>query len=85
MHTQTDQTKAFLYKIIGDYNRFGAEFAKDDMLETFKDGALENYQFALCACESLNPCNQIRLGLALNLTVFHNRVMKNPKQANDIA
>jgi len=36
----TDETKAFFYKMIGDYYRYVAECAKDDKLETVKNGAL---------------------------------------------
>ena len=81
---QTDETKAFFYKMIGDYYRYVAECAKADKLETVKNGALENYQLAQSACESLNPCNPIRLGLALNFSVFHYEVMNNHKQACEL-
>jgi len=42
----TDETKAFFYKMVGDYYRYVAECATGDNLETVKSGALENYQFA---------------------------------------
>jgi len=32
----------------------------------------------------LNPCNPIRLGLALNFSVFHYEVMNNKKQAIEL-
>jgi hypothetical protein len=41
-----DETKAFFYKMIGDYYRYVAECAADDKLETVKSGALENYESA---------------------------------------
>ena len=80
----TDETKAFFYKMIGDYFRYVAECAKPDKLDTVKTGALENYQLAQTASESLNPCNPIRLGLALNFSVFHYEVMNNHKQACEL-
>ncbi len=43
-HAQTDETKSFFYKMIGDYYRYVAECATGDNLETVKNGALENYQ-----------------------------------------
>ena len=39
----TDETKAFFYKMIGDYYRYVAECAQADKLDTVKNGALENY------------------------------------------
>jgi len=43
---QTDETKAFFYKMIGDYYRYVAECSSPDKLEQVKNGALENYQHA---------------------------------------
>ena len=80
----TDETKAFFYKMIGDYYRYVAECASGDQLDTVKNGALENYQLANKSSESLNPCNPIRLGLALNFSVFHYEVMNNHKQACEL-
>jgi 14-3-3 protein epsilon len=42
----TDETKAFFYKMSGDYYRYVAECAQGDQLDTVKNGALENYQLA---------------------------------------
>ena len=39
----TDETKAFFYKMIGDYYRYVAECAQKDAIEDVKKGALENY------------------------------------------
>ena len=80
----TDETKSFFYKMIGDYYRYVAECAQGDQLDTVKNGALENYQLAQTSSESLNPCNPIRLGLALNFSVFHYEVMNNHKQACEL-
>jgi hypothetical protein len=49
-----------------------------------KNGALENYDAAQITCQSLNPCNPIRLGLALNFSVFHYEVMNNHKKACEL-
>ena len=80
----TDETKAFFYKMIGDYYRYVAECADADKLESVKNGALENYQLAQTSSASLNACNPIRLGLALNFSVFHYEVMNNHKQAIEL-
>ena len=75
----TDETKAFFYKMMGDYYRYVAECAQGDQLDTVKNGAEENYSLASTSSESLNACNPIRLGLALNFSVFHYEVMNNHK------
>ena len=80
----TDESKAFFQKMIGDYYRYVAENAQGQNLETVKTGALENYEAAASTCASLNPCNPIRLGLALNFSVFHYEVMNNHKKACEL-
>ena len=66
-----DEGKTFFQKMIGDYYRFVAESAKGSTLEEVKNGALESYRQAEQLSKSLHPCNSIRLGLALNYSVFH--------------
>ena len=56
--------------MVGDYYRYAAESAKGDHLETVKNGALQGYTEAQKLSGSLNACNPIRLGLALNFSVF---------------
>ena len=80
----TDETKAFFYKMIGDYYRYVAECATADKLESVKNGALENYQLASSTSESLNACNPIRLGLALNYSVFQYEVLNDHKKACEL-
>ena len=80
----TDESKAFFYKMAGDYYRYVAESATPDKIESVKSGALENYQLAQTQCESLNACNPITLGLALNFSVFHYEVMNNHKEACEL-
>lgn len=38
-----DESKAFFYKMIGDYYRYVAESAHDAKLEEVKNGALDGY------------------------------------------
>jgi 14-3-3 protein epsilon len=80
----TDETKAFFYKMIGDYYRYVAECANGDQLDTVKNGALDNYQLAQSTSESLNACNPIRLGLALNFSVFQDEVRNNHTHACEL-
>ena len=76
-----DESKAFFQKMIGDYYRYVAESASGTKLEEVKNGALEGYQEAKRLSETLNACNPIRLGLALNFSVFYYEVMSNHKEA----
>jgi 14-3-3 protein epsilon len=80
----TDETRAFFYKMAGDYYRYVAECAQADKIQVVKDGALENYKKASETSASLNACNPIRLGLALNFSVFQYEVMNNHKQACEL-
>ena len=80
-----DEARAFFLKMIGDYCRYIAESAKDERLARTKTDALTAYDEACKLAEkSLNPCNSIRLGLALNFSVFHYEVMTNIKRACEL-
>merc|ERR1712151_1271021 len=77
------EPKAFFVKMVGDYYRYIAENAKGANLEQVKQNALAAYNQANEI--TLPPCNPIKLGLALNFSVFHYEVMKNHKAACDLA
>ena len=80
----TDESKAFFFKMIGDYYRYVSECATNDNLDNVKSQALKNYELSLKASETLNSCNPIRLGLALNFSVFHYEVMSNKSKAIEL-
>ena len=65
-----DESKAFFYKMVGDYYRYVAESANASRIEEVKNGAVEGYAAADQLAKGLNACNPIRLGLALNYSVF---------------
>ena len=77
------EAKAFFVKMVGDYYRYIAENVKESKLEEVKQKALKAYDEANEI--TLPPCNPIKLGLALNFSVFHYEVMKNHKAACDLA
>lgn len=77
------EPKAFFVKMVGDYYRYIAENAKDAQLEVAKQNALKAYTDANTI--SLPACNPIKLGLALNFSVFYYEVLKNHKAACDLA
>lgn len=77
------ESRAFFVKMIGDYYRYIAETAKDAKLEEVKNAALRAYEEANQI--TLAPCNPIKLGLALNFSVFYYEVMKNHEKAIELA
>ena len=86
MKSLTDpEGKAFFLKMVGDYFRYMAESAQGDVLAQARDGALEHYKQADAAGKELPACNPIKLGLALNFSVFYYEVMQDNKQACALA
>lgn len=73
--------RAFFLKMIGDYFRYMAESAQGEKLALARDGALQYYKEAEAAGQSLQACNPIKLGLALNYSVFYYEVMQDNKTA----
>ena len=78
-----EEAKAFFVKMVGDYYRYIAETAQGSKLEQVKTEALKAYNEANGI--TLPPCNPIKLGLALNFSVFHYEVMKDHKKAIALA
>lgn len=79
-----DESLAFFQKMIGDYYRYIAESAPEDKLDEVKQGALRGYEQADLKSQNLNACNPIRLGLALNFSVFQYEVMNSHKKACEL-
>ena len=86
MKTGSDiEGKSFFLKMVGDYYRYMAESAQADVLEKARNGALSSYKEAEIAGKELPACNPIKLGLALNFSVFYYEVMQDSKQACALA
>ena len=79
------ESKTFYLKMIGDYYRYIAETAKDDLLQEVTDGATEYYGKATEAAKELEPYNSTRLGLALNYSVFYYEVKSDIPKACSLA
>lgn len=77
------EARAFFVKMVGDYYRYIAENAKDDLLEAVKNKAKAAYEEANRI--DLAPCNPIKLGLALNFSVFNYEVLKDHAKACELA
>ena len=78
-----EEAKAFFIKMVGDYYRYIAENAKDATLEDVKQKAKAAYEEANAI--DLPACNPIKLGLALNFSVFNYEVLKEPTKACELA
>jgi 14-3-3 protein epsilon len=79
------ESKAFFHKMAGDYCRYVAESAQGEKLTEAKNGALEQYTIAQeLSLKDLGACNPIRLGLALNFSVFYYEVMNDHKKACEL-
>ena len=62
-----------------------AEVTSGDKLQQIKNSALEVYEQANGEAEKLSISHPIRLGLALNYSVFYFEIMNEPKKACELA
>ncbi|CAD8078611.1 unnamed protein product [Paramecium primaurelia] len=80
------EAKVFYFKMKGDYHRYISEYSSGDQHKHAADGALEAYQQASNVANSeLKTTNPIRLGLALNFSVFYYEVLNDPTKACSLA
>lgn len=78
------ESKVFYLKLKGDYFRYIAEFSIADNSE-IAQLSLQAYKQATDAAAELKSNNPIKLGLALNFSVFYYEVIDNPIEAINIA
>ncbi|KAI7753143.1 hypothetical protein M8C21_002644 [Ambrosia artemisiifolia] len=79
------ESTVFYYKMKGDYYRYLAEFKSGNDKKEAADQSLKAYQLASTAAEELSPTHPIRLGLALNFSVFYYEIMNSPERACHLA
>eukprot|EP01102_Stenamoeba_stenopodia_P000131 TRINITY_DN100_c0_g1_i3.p1 TRINITY_DN100_c0_g1~~TRINITY_DN100_c0_g1_i3.p1 ORF type:complete len:250 (-),score=68.22 TRINITY_DN100_c0_g1_i3:188-937(-) len=85
-NAQTTESKVFYYKMKGDYHRYLAEFATGDARKEAADNSLNAYKSATdIATTELQPTHPIRLGLALNFSVFYYEILGSPDRACNLA
>ncbi|OMO65367.1 14-3-3 protein [Corchorus olitorius] len=80
------ESTVFYYKMKGDYYRYLAEFKMGDERKEAADQSMKAYQSATTTAEAeLSPTHPIRLGLALNFSVFYYEIMNSPERACHLA
>uniref|UniRef100_A0A0P6J2R7 14-3-3 protein sigma n=2 Tax=Heterocephalus glaber TaxID=10181 RepID=A0A0P6J2R7_HETGA len=80
------ECRVFYLKMKGDYYRYLAEVATGDDKKRIIDSARAAYQEAMdISKKEMPPTNPIRLGLALNFSVFHYEIANSPEEAISLA
>jgi len=80
------ESKVFYYKMKGDYHRYLAEFATGNERKEAAQNSLSAYKQAQeASTHDLPPTHPIRLGLALNFSVFYYEVLNSPDRACSLA
>jgi 14-3-3 protein epsilon len=83
--SSTSESKVFYLKMKGDYHRYLAESTSGSSRQESADKALSAYNEATTVSLDLLPTNPIRLGLALNFSVFYYEIMNSPENAIQLA
>ena len=85
-HSTNEEGKVFYFKMKGDYHRYLAEFQQESERKNSSSLALEAYTHAQeFAQNELPPTHPIRLGLALNFSVFYYEILSSPDRACHLA
>uniref|UniRef100_A0A673UZM8 Tyrosine 3-monooxygenase/tryptophan 5-monooxygenase activation protein theta n=1 Tax=Suricata suricatta TaxID=37032 RepID=A0A673UZM8_SURSU len=80
------ESKVFYLKMKGDYFRYLAEVACGDDRKQTIDNSQGAYQEAFdISKKEMQPTHPIRLGLALNFSVFYYEILNNPELACTLA
>ncbi|KAM0792952.1 hypothetical protein ACM66B_002710 [Microbotryomycetes sp. NB124-2] len=83
---ESGESKVFYHKMKGDYHRYLAEFATGSTRSSSSEASLEAYKTASSiASTELPPTHPIRLGLALNFSVFYYEILNSPDKACALA
>ncbi|GMG98530.1 hypothetical protein Nepgr_000370 [Nepenthes gracilis] len=80
------ESTVFYYKMKGDYYRYLAEFKTGNERKDASDKSMKAYEVATSTAEAeLPPTHPIRLGLALNFSVFYYEILNSPERACHLA
>ncbi|KAF5400915.1 Multifunctional chaperone [Paragonimus heterotremus] len=81
----SNESKVFYKKMEGDYYRYLAEVAGAEDRERVVASSLDAYEKAMVIAKELHSAHPIRLGLALNFSVFHYEIKNSPQEACRLA
>ena len=85
-NTDSSEVQIFYYKMVGDYYRYNTEFTEGEERQNNAGSAYDNYHEATeLAEQSLSPTHPLRVGLALNFSVFYYEVLNSPSRACKLA
>lgn len=83
---KSGESKVFYYKMKGDYHRYLAEFSSEPDRRASAQLSLSAYTEATnTAMSDLAPTHPIRLGLALNFSVFYYEILSSSREACQLA
>ena len=87
LRTSTDNNEAMVFylKMKGDYYRYLVEIRAGDSRDEGKQNSLAAYKAAVEASKPMEATHPIKLGLALNFSVFYYEIEENPKMACTLA
>lgn len=84
--TSPGESEVFYLKMKGDYFRYLAEVSTGASREDVISSSCEAYSTAMkCACEGMSSTHPIRLGLALNFSVFFYEIKNSSTEACALA
>ncbi|KAJ9560379.1 hypothetical protein OSB04_005539 [Centaurea solstitialis] len=82
----TAESKVFYLKMKGDYHRYLAEFKAGDERKEAAEQTMSSYKSAQDIAEAdMAPTHPIRLGLALNFSVFYYEILNSSDKACSMA
>jgi len=79
------EAKVFYHKMIADYYRYIAENVSGEVKKSFAELSRKSYESASQIAKELPISNPIKLGLALNYSVFYYEVISDQETACNIA
>ncbi|XP_019742746.1 14-3-3 protein zeta [Hippocampus comes] len=85
-NSKQQESKVFYLKMKGDYYRYLAEVACGDAKKSIIENSQQAYQEAFDISKTdMDPTHPIRLGLALNFSVFYYEILNSPEKACELA
>lgn len=83
---ESGESRVFYHKMKGDYHRYLAEFSQGEERKGASEASLTAYGSASSIANvELPPTHPIRLGLALNFSVFYYEILNSPDKACQLA